>query len=144
MISPVGRIWSCCAGGCWCNANDEDKTFNEKYERLNDKQHKIVSNPLPFCRAGLTLIPDAKHIRPNINYDDEPKMKERDLLIRQLRCLAMPNEIVPLKISEHHGNKLRGSYSNFVYGVDGEQKFFVHYNCVYLWDSWRLRNDIYC
>ncbi len=144
MISPAGRIWSCCGGGCWYNAGEYDKTFNDKYERFNDKQHKIVSNPLPFCRAGLTLVPDASYIRPNINYYDEPAMKERNLIIRQLRCLAIPNEIVPLKISEQQGDKLRGSYSNFVYGVDMKQKYFVHYNCVYLWDSWKMNNDIYC
>ena len=93
MISPAGRIWSCCSGGCWYNAGEYDKSFNDKYERFNDRQHKMVSNPLPFCRAGLSLVPEATFIRPNINYYDEPALKERDLIIRQLRCLAVPNEV---------------------------------------------------
>ncbi len=54
----------------------------------------------------------------------------------------MPNEIVPLKISKNYANKLRGIYSNIVYG-ESNQKYFVHYLCFYLYDAFNIDPDIY-
>ena len=108
LISPAGRLWSCCGGGCCYITSDKDKQFSDKFERPNDRLYNIVSNPLPFCRAGLTLIPETSHIRPNIHFYDKAEMNERILILRQLKCLVLPNGIVPLKIHQDQGDKLRG------------------------------------
>ena len=85
----------------------------------------------------MTLIPEASHIRPNIHFYDKAEMNEGILILRQLKCLVLQNGIVPLKIHQDQGDKLRGSY-----GMDNKQKYFAHYICVYLWDSWQYKNPI--
>lgn len=146
-ISSTGRLWTCCANGSWYlnttgDAKNTDKLFVKKFQSWKLANNTSVVHPLPFCRSGLSLMPHPTHIRPMTNLDTH-NIQERQTIIQQLRSLAVPNEIVLYNnVHMKNGKRLRGMYSNYVYGMDDVQMYFVHYVCMYLWDTWVVEDQL--